>query len=98
MAPGTLRDYRKEGRFFLLADAGGIYALTAICTHRGCTVHAEGDEGFGCPCHDSEYDRQGAVTQGPAQRPLRHFQVRESSPGGLLEVDLTREVDPLARL
>lgn len=95
---GTIKDYRKQGRFFLVADARGIYAITAICTHRGCTVHLEGDAGFGCPCHDSEYDLQGTVTQGPAERPLKHFEVREQSPGGFLVVDLSSTVDPRARL
>jgi Rieske Fe-S protein len=95
---GDTRDYRVLGGFYLLADAGGIYALTAICTHRGCMVSAEGAEGFGCPCHDSEYDRNGAVTQGPAPLPLKHYLVREAEPGGLLVVDLSKTVDPGARL
>jgi Rieske Fe-S protein len=94
MPKGTLRDYRKEGAFFLVADAGGIYAVTAICTHKGCTVYAQGEDGFHCPCHDSEYDRSGTVTQGPAQRALRHLAVRESAPGGALEVDVGKEVAP----
>jgi Rieske Fe-S protein len=95
---GDTRDYRRLGKFFLLVDAAGIYAVTAICTHRGCSVTAEGPDGFGCPCHDSEYDRQGRVTQGPAALPLRHLQVREREPGGLLEVDVSREVDVRERL
>jgi len=89
---GELKDYRKEGRFFLLADERGIYALTAICTHNGCTVGTAGPEGFLCPCHESEYDRQGRVTEGPAKLPLRHLLVREPSPGAFLEVDLTATV------
>jgi len=92
MPAGTLRDYRKDGAFFLMADAAGIYAVTAICTHKGCSVYAQGDEGFHCPCHDSEYDRAGHVTQGPAQRALRHLAVREATPGGALVVDVGREV------
>jgi Rieske Fe-S protein len=96
--PGDLRDYRKEGRFFLMADTAGIYAVTAVCTHNGCTVIPQGADGFGCPCHDSEYDLQGRVTQGPAKLPLRHFLVTEPEPGGFLRVDLSRTVDPGARL
>lgn len=98
MAPGAVKDYRKEGRFFLMADGKGIYALTAICTHNGCTVGTAGPEGFLCPCHDSEYDRQGNVTMGPAKLPLRHLQVRETTPGGVLEVDLAVTVPAEARL
>lgn len=98
MNPGAVKDYRKLGRFFLLADAAGIYALTAVCTHRGCTVNSAGEEGFDCPCHDSAYDKQGRVTQGPAQLPLRHLLVRESAPGGFLDVDVSVTVDPAARI
>ena len=85
---GTVKDYRKEGRFFLVADAKGIYAVTAVCTHLGCTVFQGDEGGFECPCHGSEYDREGHVTHGPAQKDLRHLPVRESAPGGPLEVDL----------
>ena len=95
---GRIKDYRKPAGFFLIADDRGIYALSSVCTHRGCTVHLEGSSGFGCPCHDSEYDLQGTVTQGPAERPLKHFEVSEQEPGGVLIVDLAKAVDALVRL
>jgi cytochrome b6-f complex iron-sulfur subunit len=97
LAPGQIRDYRKAGNCFLVADAKGIFALSSLCTHAGCSVHTE-EKGFGCPCHDSEYDLQGAVTQGPAKKPLKHFDVRESTPGGALVVDLSKTVAPDVRL
>jgi nitrite reductase/ring-hydroxylating ferredoxin subunit len=97
LAAGQVRDYRREGNLFLMADAGGIYALTSICTHRGCSVRWRG-EGFVCPCHGSAYDRQGAVTQGPARLPLRHLAVREPEPGGPLLVDPATPVPPGTRL
>jgi len=59
-------------------------------------VNAAGGEGFHCPCHDSEYDPQGRVTEGPALLPLRHLLVREA--GGLLEVDVSVTVDPATRI
>jgi Rieske Fe-S protein len=98
LTQGMIKDYRKMGGFFLIADGRGIYAVSSTCTHRGCTVHLEGNEGFGCPCHDSEYDLQGTVTQGPATQPLKHFEVAEKAPGGVLVVDLSRTVDPGVRL
>jgi len=98
LKPGDARDYRKFGGFYLLADEKGIYALTTTCTHRGCTVHLEGDGTFGCPCHDSSYDHQGRVIEGPAKLPLRHFEVRESEPGGPLVVDTSKTVPPEVRL
>ena len=95
--PGTIQDYRKPDGFFLIADAAGIYAVSAICTHLGCKVALADNQGFDCPCHDSEYDLQGNVLQGPARLPLAHFEVTEQAPGGPLVVDLSRKVDAHAR-
>ena len=59
--------------------------LSPICTHRGCTVEAQGEH-LVCPCHGSTYDRSGAVLRGPAERPLRRYATRPS--GEFLEIDL----------
>jgi Rieske Fe-S protein len=98
MSPGKVVDYRKLGAFYLVADERGIFALTAVCTHRGCLVLAEGSEGFGCPCHDSAYDLHGEVTEGPAKLPLRHLEVKATGPEGLLQVDISSTVPPETRL
>ena len=98
MLPGKVVDYRKPGAFYLAADERGIFALTAVCTHRGCLVLSEGSSGFGCPCHDSAYDLQGNVTEGPAKLPLRHLAVKEAEPQGLLQVDIATFVPPETRL
>lgn len=94
---GTIKDFRKLGGFYLIADGSGIYAVTSICTHNGCNVVLEDNKGFGCPCHDSEYDLQGAVLQGPAKLPLKHFEVTEQGSGGPLVVDLSKTVAPHVR-
>ena len=53
-----------------------VVALTAICTHSGCTVRAAGAL-LVCPCHRSEFDAvTGAVRQGPAQEALAPVAVR----------------------
>lgn len=98
MTPGKVCDYRKLGAFYLAADDRGIFALTAVCTHRGCLVLAEGPSGFGCPCHDSAYNLQGEVIEGPAKYPLRHLAVRAIEPDGLLQVDISTPVPPETRL
>ncbi|MSP62818.1 MAG: hypothetical protein EXR72_21295 [Myxococcales bacterium] len=46
-----------------------LVALAAVCTHRGCQVEAR-PSGYDCPCHGSQFDLDGAVVQGPADRPL----------------------------
>lgn len=45
--------------------------VTAKCTHRGCVVgfHPLSRE-WRCPCHGSRFAVDGAVIEGPAERPL----------------------------
>jgi thiosulfate dehydrogenase [quinone] large subunit len=56
---------------------GALTALSAVCTHAGCTVGYEGGQ-ITCPCHGATYDPQsGAATGGPAQGPLAKRRVME---------------------
>jgi Rieske Fe-S protein len=44
------------------------------CSHQGNELNAH--EGFlTCPAHGSEYDAQGHVTEGPADRDLTAYRV-----------------------
>lgn len=95
--PGTIRDYRNLGSFWLVRDSGGIYAMTAICTHQGCTVNGWNGSVFPCPCHGSQYDLNGTVVQGPAPLPLNHFEVTANA-NDLLVVDTGKVVGALVRL
>jgi Rieske Fe-S protein len=57
-------------------DASGFFAFSAICTHQGCIVDPPSSNGSTfCPCHGSRFDGNGNVLVGPANSPLRHFQV-----------------------
>lgn len=56
-------------------QAGTVVAFSAICTHQGCTVAANGDK-LVCPCHGSEFAAAtGAVTKGPATADLKSLSV-----------------------
>jgi len=98
LADGTTRDYRNLGNFFLMKDATGIYAMTAVCTHMGCTVGLPVGTTITCPCHGSQYDLAGGNLLGPAVNPLVHFAVTEGSPGGALVVNTAQAVAASVRL
>ena len=95
---GSAHDYRNLGNFFLLKDATGIYAMTTVCTHMGCSVGVPIGTKITCPCHGSEYDLGGGNLLGPATLPLVHYQVTEASPGGALVVNTAQTVTSTTRL
>ena len=45
--------------------------LSSVCTHNGCTVLWNGSDGFGCPCHGGQYNKDGTVKAGPPPAPLQ---------------------------
>jgi Rieske Fe-S protein len=51
-------------------------ALTATCTHFGCTISGYESQTFVCPCHGSRFSPSGSVQRGPADRPLRSYATR----------------------
>lgn len=55
-------------------NATTVAALSAICTHQGCSVeYAASNNDFECPCHGSRFDINGAVTAAPATTPIRKY-------------------------
>jgi cytochrome b6-f complex iron-sulfur subunit len=61
----------------LLMTAEGEYrALSAVCTHLGCTVQYRNDlRQIWCACHNGLYDLNGRNVSGPPPRPLEVFLV-----------------------
>lgn len=79
-------------------DAGAFVALSAICTHLGCTVAygaagaatscgALPGAGFWCSCHCSQFALDGSVRVGPASKPLPSYGV--AFDGTTLTITLT---------
>jgi cytochrome b6-f complex iron-sulfur subunit len=73
-------------------DAGGVFAVSRVCTHLGCLVKAEAD-GFHCPCHGSRFAPDGTVVKGPAPKALAWLAVTRVAPGTYL-VDQAKVVAP----
>ncbi len=81
-AVGSETRFEKEN-FFVFRDAEGAYAISAVCTHLGCSV-ARSAEGFACPCHGSKFSARGDVEAGPAPRPLPWLEVGRAADGQLV--------------
>jgi len=90
-------------RLFIVRKDNHFYALSAICTHLGCTVkkavstrvsHSQGsDIEFDCPCHGSKFNQDGVNFAGPARKPLERYFLSLSSNDGQLVVDVGKKVD-----
>jgi glycine/D-amino acid oxidase-like deaminating enzyme/nitrite reductase/ring-hydroxylating ferredoxin subunit len=66
-------------------EDGVLHGLSARCTHLGCIVHFnDGEQAWECPCHGSRFDVDGAVIQGPANRPLPSRPLEDPSGGAEL--------------
>jgi Rieske Fe-S protein len=82
--PDTVSDgFRTEG-FFVIHRDQQVFALSSVCTHKGCKVRVAADQSFYCKCHGSTFSRDGRVTKGPASRELPRLSVREGDHGHLL--------------
>jgi cytochrome b6-f complex iron-sulfur subunit len=115
--PGDFPDGLKflpDERLFVFRTGKTYHAISAVCTHLGCTVRAEAlsrpeektVEGqalrlthrFQCPCHGSTYTGDGSNVSGPAPKPLAWYRLSVSPDDGQLVVDLADEVDQRFRL
>jgi Rieske Fe-S protein len=101
VAAGNTRDLsggnlRVTGNVAVGRDTGGIYAMSAVCTHAGCPTRAA-SEGLFCGCHGSVFDKNGEVLRGPARSALPHFKV-ELAPDGSITVQAGMTVAPDTRV
>lgn len=81
---GTVR-FDRERKAYVVGVGGGVYAMSAVCTHLGCITRYVSDEGaIACPCHGSRFDLEGNVTHGPAPHPLPWLEVKLDEAGNLV--------------
>lgn len=98
-----------DQRLFVFREGNVFHAVSAVCTHLGCTVRAEAlsqpertnvdgkplrlTHRFLCPCHGSKYNGDGSNVSGPAPKPLAWYHLSVAAEDGQLVVDLARPVD-----
>jgi menaquinol-cytochrome c reductase iron-sulfur subunit len=103
-----------DERLFVFRDGKTFHAISAVCTHLGCTVRAEAlsnvqteqlggvevrlTHRFMCPCHGSQYKGDGSNIAGPAPKPLPWYRLSVAPDDGQLVVDLADEVGTDFRL
>ncbi|HEX7652694.1 MAG TPA: Rieske (2Fe-2S) protein [Verrucomicrobiae bacterium] len=80
---GVYARYRDLG-FFLIRQGPDLIAMSSICTHRNCKLELQKNQSYWCPCHDSAFDAEGHVTQGPAKRDLPKYPVTISEQNEVL--------------
>jgi cytochrome b6-f complex iron-sulfur subunit len=85
-----------ENAIYVVRSPQGFYALSAVCTHLGClTVYKPESGNIACPCHGSEFQRDGKVSAGPAPHPLPWLKMWLGDDGALM-VDRSVTVPPRA--
>jgi cytochrome b6-f complex iron-sulfur subunit len=77
--------WKKDQRVWIVREPDGFYAISAICTHLGCTPNwLQTENKFKCPCHGSGFKRTGVNFEGPAPRPLERVRIALADDGQLL--------------
>jgi cytochrome b6-f complex iron-sulfur subunit len=88
----TITPFDTERFLLMRFEDGGFLALYTRCTHLGCTAGwHEQQQRFVCPCHGSEFRRDGAVLKPPAPRPLDRLAVTIDG-SGRVQVDTRKPI------
>jgi cytochrome b6-f complex iron-sulfur subunit len=77
---------KTPGLIFIAGDAK-LRAVSAKCSHAGCTVAWREKGEFHCPCHGSRFDTSGKVLLGPATESLPTYTARKHGNDVLLKAN-----------
>ena len=74
----------KEGVYLIRRKGTAFKALSARCTHLGCTLNFDAvSQQFKCPCHGSLFAISGKWISGPARKNLISIPVKKEANGDL---------------
>ena len=83
--------FKKEFSVWIVRNEIGMYALSTVCTHLGCTPNWLGtSKKFKCPCHGSGFKMTGINFEGPAPRPLERYRIVLADNGEII-IDKTQK-------
>ncbi len=72
-------------RVIVFQSEDQLFALSAKCTHEGCTVTFQpGQSVIWCPCHDGRFDLTGRVLSGPPPQPLVRYAAQRQPDGAIV--------------
>ncbi len=75
----------KEYKPLISGMEQGIVVMYQKCPHLGCRVpQCASSQWFECPCHGSQYNRNGEKKGGPAPRGMDHFAVTVGASGDVI--------------
>jgi cytochrome b6-f complex iron-sulfur subunit len=73
----------EEAQAILIPVGKNLLASSLVCPHLGCIVELKTDR-FTCPCRGSQFNLQGELEKGPADRPLRQLNLEIDENGHLI--------------
>jgi cytochrome b6-f complex iron-sulfur subunit len=74
-------DNYPKTKFWLSNTDAGVLALYKVCTHLGCIYNWDEQQfRFLCPCHGSQFEKNGTYIAGPAPRSLDRFAMQSVDP------------------
>lgn len=83
-------------KFWISNTEQGAAAIYKVCTHLGCLYNwAEQENRFICPCHGSQFEKNGKYIAGPAPRDLDRFVLQVVDPGTGEVIAESAEGEPL---
>ncbi|HKW88094.1 MAG TPA: Rieske 2Fe-2S domain-containing protein [Candidatus Acidoferrales bacterium] len=73
---GVIFRFGERPALLILSPDGQYHAISAVCTHLGCTVQYRGDlHEVWCACHNGLYTITGKNISGPPPKPLEEYDV-----------------------